>query len=178
MYVIISPIYSCITLYTLIYLYIPLYTHVYTYIPLYTHVYPCISLYTPVYPRIRLYTLIDRYIPKYILIYHYIPLYTHVYPCKPTYTHVYPRIPTYTLVKGNEHVGYQGVSAPKPSVTNPTPTHSSNIAKELDGLYIQGKSNFTCHMVSIGVADYKVCACALLKVTYIQSNLFPNNYSS
>ena len=40
------------------------------------------------------------------------------------YTIIYPCIPTYTLVKGNEDAGYEGVSAPKPYVTNPTPTHS------------------------------------------------------
>ena len=68
------------------------------------------------------------------------------------------------------------MSAPKPYVTNPTPTHSFsdrpchyNIAYDFDGLYIEKKSHFICHMVSTGVADYKVYACALLKVTYIQA---------
>ena len=41
------------------------------------------------------------------------------------YTIIYPCITKYTLVKGNEDIGYEVVSAPKPYVTNPTPTYSS-----------------------------------------------------
>ena len=41
------------------------------------------------------------------------------------YTIIYPSIPTYNLVKRNEDAGYEGVSALKQYVTNPTPSHSS-----------------------------------------------------
>ena len=44
-----------------------------------------------------------------------------------------------------------------------------NLTSDFDGLYIQEKSYFICHMVSTGVADYKVHACALPKVTYMHA---------
>ena len=76
------------------------------------------------------------------------------------------------------------MSAPKPYVTNPTPTHSSRpplsyySTQDFGGLYIRGKSHFTSHMVSAVVAEYKVYARALLKETYTNVLNVPSSRNS
>ena len=52
-------------------------------------------------------------------------------------------------------------------LTAPKPPLSLHFNVTFRGLYIQEKSHFICHMVSTGVAHYKVHACALPKVTYM-----------
>ena len=74
------------------------------------------------------------------------------------------------------------MSAPKPYETNPTPTHSSRpplslqFSVRFSRLHIQEISHFICHMVSIGVADYKLHAGALLKVTYMHKLYLISNF--
>ena len=114
-----------IPMYTFINPSIPLYSLIYHYIPMYTLIYPCIPTYTLVYPYRTLYTHVYPYKPMYILIYPRILLYTIIYHYIPMYTNIYPCIPTYTLVERNDDAGYEGASASKPYVTNPTPIHSS-----------------------------------------------------